>query len=140
MDILQAPSTGDWWIAHNGNLLGYYPASLFHQLDKGACRVSWYGEVYDPTPKDWTANNIGSGEFASAGFGYAAYVRDPIYLDSQYIPLYPQDDADPDIFRDLSMSPFDTDCYKRSVLSVGASPWSRYLYLGGPGGDAPGCD
>ncbi len=142
VDIIQAPSTGDWWIAHNGSLLGYYPASLFQMLNKGACRAAWYGEVYDPTPTNWTANNLGSGEFPTAGFGYAAYVREPIYLDLQYTPLYPEDapDPDPQKLRPFSIDPLVPECYTRSVLSVSAPPWSHYVYLGGPGGDAPGCD
>lgn len=46
LDIFQAGS-GDWWIAHNGNLLGHYPANLFKMLNGGACWAAWYGEVYE---------------------------------------------------------------------------------------------
>ncbi len=98
----------------------------------------WRGLRPDAT--DWTWNNIGSGELPAAGFGYAAYVREPIYFDLQYTPLYPVDYSDTDSFDKISVQPFEKKCYTRSMLSVGASPWSRYLYLGGPGGDAPGCD
>jgi hypothetical protein len=136
LDIFQSPA-GDWWIAHNGNLLGYYPASLFKLLNTGACRAAYYGEIYDGTPTDWTWSDMGSGEFASAGWGYASYVRDPSFQDSFYSPWYPGDCTDPNI---CYARPFDNNCYTRSTLTMGMPPWSRYFYLGGPGGDAPGCD
>lgn len=47
-DISQDAS-GNWWIAHNGNTLGHYPAHLFTTLNGGGCESAWYGEVYDPT-------------------------------------------------------------------------------------------
>lgn len=137
IDIVQDLS-GNWWIAHNGNVLGHYPASLFQMLNKGACVAAWYGEVYDPTPDDWTWTNMGSGEFPTAGYGYASYVRDPMYLDPSYIPLYPIDDA-VNIDK-YSVKPLFSPCYTRSTLTIGIPPWSRYVHLGGPGGDAPGCD
>jgi Neprosin len=137
VDIFQAPN-GDWYIAHNGNLLGHYPAGLFRMLNQGACRAAWYGEVFDPTPTDWTWTDMGSGRFAVDGYGYAAYVRDPMYLDLNYAPLYAQDDpTKPDRF---SITPVDDHCYTRSQLPKFAPSWVRYLYLGGPGGDAAGCD
>lgn len=44
MAIFQAP-LGDWWIAYNGDLLGYYKASSFKWLNKGGCGTAWYGEM-----------------------------------------------------------------------------------------------
>lgn len=81
--IFQAP-TGDWWIAYQHELLGYYPASLFGTLHAGACRSDWYGEVYRSASAPAFQNQngaikteMGSGEFANAGWPYAAYVRNP---------------------------------------------------------------
>ena len=31
------------------------------------------------------------------------------------------------------------ECFSDSLLLSSASPWNRYFYLGGPGGNAPGC-
>ena len=70
-DISQDGS-GNWWIAHNGNTLGHYPAKLFKMLNGAGCQSSWYGEVYDPTPTDWTWTDMGSGQFPAAGYGYAS--------------------------------------------------------------------
>jgi Neprosin len=122
VDIFQAPN-GDWYIAHNGNVLGHYPAGLFRMLNQGACRAAWYGEVFDPTPTDWTWTNMGSGQFAVDGYGYAAYVRDPMYLDLNYAPLVAQDDpTKPDRF---SVVPFVDSCYTRSQLPGFAPSWVR---------------
>jgi len=132
---------GNWWIVHNGNVLGYYPASLFHMLNTGACAAAWYGEVYDPTPETWTWTDMGSGEFPTAGYGYSAYIRDPIYYDLSYAPLYPLDDPMDATKYKYTMAPLAPACYTRSTLTAGAPPqWSRFIYLGGPGGDATGCN
>jgi hypothetical protein len=134
IDIFQSAS-GDWWIAHNTNLLGHYPASLFKMLNGGACRAAWYGEVFDPTPTTWTSNDMGSGQFASAGYPKAAYVRNPRYFDLFYKPWYPALDTD-----DMWLKPYVAACYTRSLLLTGATPWDRVIYLGGPGGGAAGCN
>lgn len=125
-------AAGNWWIAHNGNTLGHYPANLFTMLNQAACWSSWYGEVYDPTPTDWTWTDMGSGEFDTAGYGYAAYVRDPMWRDVLFAPQFPTEG--------WSMEPRNQKCYWRSWLTASSSPWNRFFYLGGPGGDAAGCD
>jgi hypothetical protein len=128
---------GNWWIFHNKNLLGYYPASLFDMLNIAACRSAWYGEVYDPTSEDWTWTDMGSGELAKAGYGYASYVREPIYYDLLDSPFYPIDDTE---FKTTYMGPYNEACYSRDPMTYAAPPWGRYVYLGGPGGDAEGCN
>jgi hypothetical protein len=137
IDIFQ-PASGDWWIAHNTNLLGHYPANLFKMLNGGACRAAWYGEVFDPTPTAWTWNDMGSGQFASVGYPNAAYVRNPRYFDLFYKPWYPIIDTD-----DAWLKPYVPACYTRSPLFTGFPPWApsdRIIYIGGPGGGAVGCN
>ena len=134
-DIWQDAS-GNWWVAHNGNALGYYPANLFTMLNSAACESSWYGEVYDPSPTDWTWTDMGSGELPLAGYGYASYVRDPSLRDALLgLAAYPGD-----CYPNCSPTPYKDECYMRSPLTLSPPPWSRFFYLGGPGGDAPGCD
>lgn len=124
---------GNWWIAHNGNTLGHYPANLFTMLNKASCWSSWYGEVYDPSPANWTWTDMGSGEFDTAGYGYASYVRNPIWRDLLSSPQPPLDA--------FSSGPFVPACYRRSaLLMTPEDSWTRFFYLGGPGGGAPGCD
>ena len=81
MAIFQMPITGDWWIAYNGDLLGYYPASLFTMLNGGACGSAWYGEVLKDKPGETPKTEMGSGRFPEAGLLNAAYVRNPKYHD-----------------------------------------------------------
>jgi hypothetical protein len=136
IDIFQSAG-GDWWIAHNGNLLGYYPANLFKQLNTGGCRAAWYGEVYDPTPTDWTWTDMGSGApDLSAGYAYLAYVRNPMFRDYIYGPWHPGDCVLPE----CEAKPYDSKCYMRSPLLTYTSPWDYFFYLTGAGGDAMGCD
>lgn len=125
MAIFQAPGTGDWWIMYNGDLLGYYPATLFTMLNGNACGSAWYGEVFnwklDPTIK----TEMGSGKFAETGMLNAAYVRNPTYYDLSWWNVEPEDD--------LLQGPYEPLCYDRSQL------WEGVLFLGGPGGKNPGC-
>jgi hypothetical protein len=121
---------GNWWIAHNGNWLGYYPGSLFNLINGGGCEARWYGEVYDPTPTVWTATDMGFGFLANAGYSFAATVRNPSYVSSG--TTYWPDGAS-------TMLPIDTLCYSKTALAMSASPWDRYFYIGGPGGNGIGC-
>jgi hypothetical protein len=137
MDIFQSAS-GDWWIAFNGELLGHYPANLFTLLSGGACRAGWYGEVFDSTPTVWTWTDMGSGEFASAGYGYASFIRNPKFRDYIYGPWDAVECPSPNPL-DCYVGAYDDACYTRSYLTTGSPPWSRYFYLGGPGGNSAGC-
>jgi hypothetical protein len=125
-------SGGNWWVAHNGNWLGYYPGSLFNLINSSAAEVLWYGEVYDPTPTNWTWTNMGSGLFASAGFGNASYFRNPYCVASSGISYWANNNT--------NALPKANACYTRSDLLSGAPPLDRYFFLGGPGGEATGCD
>jgi hypothetical protein len=125
-------SGGKWWVSHNGNWLGYYLSSHFDLIPSSGCRAQWYGEVFDPTPTDWTWTNMGSGLFSSGGFGSAAYVMTPYYTAPSGINYWP-DGA-------LNAGPVDAACYTKSSLLTGGPGQERYFFLGGPGGDAVGCN
>jgi hypothetical protein len=136
--IFQVPN-GDWWIAYQHELLGYYPASLFSTLNEGACRSAWYGEVYRPARSPGFKNakgaiktEMGSGKFADAGFSNATYVRNPTYYDLLWFGVKPND-----IYRNWNY-PYEPTCYSRSTLDEDASGNSAFL-LGGPGGKNPDC-
>jgi hypothetical protein len=122
--IFQVP-WGDWWITYNGELLGYYPASLFTMLNGGACGSAWYGEVLN-TASYAVSTEMGSGDFAEAGLLNAAYVRNPVYFDLSWQQVEPQDD--------WSMIPYNPLCYDRSSL------WEHHMILGGPRGKNPACE
>jgi hypothetical protein len=123
---------GNWWINDQGTWIGYYPGTLFNLINTSACLISWYGEVFDPSPTDWTANDMGSGQFASGAFGQSGYIRLPFYIDSSGVSQWPAAGL---------TAPRDTACYTTSnMLTDVSADWTRYFYLGGPGGDATGCN
>jgi len=124
LTIFQAP-TGDWWIAYNLDLLGYYPASSFTKLNSGACRSAWYGEVYNRKPGTAVQTEMGSGKFAEVGLYKAAHVRNPMYYDLSWFGVEPSD-----TFLSIPYNPL---CYDRSLFE------DSLFLLGGPGSKNPGC-
>jgi len=127
-----------WWVAHNGNWMGHYPANFFDLMtpSAGACEMAWYGEVYDPTPStpNWTSTNMGSGRFASTGFGFSTFWLNPFYVNMSGVSLYAPTNMSP-------LFPSDSNCYTTSpVYTNGGPSWNVWYYLGGPGGDSTGCD
>jgi hypothetical protein len=133
VDIFQVPGTGDWWVAYNGWLLGYYPASLFTLLDKGACSANWYTEVADQKPGTaWVQTEIGTGKYGhEAAPGEAAWVRQPLYLDMNWLLQEPKIDE--------PMVPINMACYTRSALIDLGLPLGKWFLAGGPGGYNPLC-
>jgi hypothetical protein len=127
-------SGGNWWISHNGNWLGYYPGKLFNLINASGCQAHWYGEVYDPSPASWTNTNMGSGRFASEGYGKSAYFRNPFYYDAAGVSQWINPAAS------FLTFPQDTKCYSTTPITSAAAPWERSFFLGGPGGEAVGCD
>jgi len=137
LTIFQAP-TGDWWIAYDQDLLGYYPASLFTMLKAGACRSSWYGEVFNRHPEieqnRAAKTEMGSGKFANAGPLNVAYVRNPRYYDLSWFNVEPQGSLSA-----KWMSPYEISCYTHSTLDPDPVSGGHIFTLGGPGGTKEGC-
>jgi Neprosin len=131
LTIFQSP-IGDWWIAYNQYLLGYYPASAFTLLNGGACESRWYGEVYNPDPKKGAVKTeMGSGRFAEAGRPNVAYVRRPEFFDTSWLS------GEPTGF--IFAKPIEASCYTRSTLAPDPVSGGQIFNFGGPGGKDPGC-
>jgi hypothetical protein len=138
LSVFQVPS-GDWWVAYQHELLGYYPARLFTRLNGGACRVAWYAEVYRPESAPGFENahgaiktEMGSGQFAEAELGRAAYVRNPRYYGEWWSTEIPDGNS--------TMDPNVPACYNHSKWDERvASQENAFFFLGGPGGNAPEC-
>jgi hypothetical protein len=133
VDIFQVPGTGDWWLAYNGWLLGYYPASLFTLLNKGACSANWYVEVLDQKPGSaWVQTEAGTGKYGHEAVpGEAAWVRQPLFWDTNWLVQEPK--------VDLPMTPQKNKCYTRSPLMDLGPLWGKRFFAGGPGGYNPLC-
>lgn len=128
-------SSDAWWVWFNGDWLGFYPIELFDEIDAGACRSDWYGEVFDPTPTSWTNNNMGTGQFASQGYQQASFHKSPYYLNNSLSVVTMPTTVG-------GVNPVDNRCYTTGPVCTGAggncnapSSWTKYFFLGGPGGD-----
>ena len=131
VDLVPSGSA-DWWVVYNGWFLGYYPANLFTMLNKGACSANWYTEVLDQKPGTaWVQTEIGTGQFHTAGAGHAAWVRQPMYWDMNWLVQEPK--------VDLPMTPEKDKCYTRSPLMDLGPPLGKRFLAGGPGGYNPLC-
>lgn len=134
---------GNWWVYACHEWMGYYPTVNselvdeddmieFDLIDEDACWAQWYGEVWDASPSTWTNANMGSGEFASAGFGDAAWIRNP-WTGTPSVWTYLASDA-------TWPSGYDAGCYTETGFSNLGSGWEHTFFLGGPGGNAAGCN
>jgi hypothetical protein len=136
---------GNWWVFACGVWIGYYPTQNssigagsrinFDLIGSGTCEIHWYGELFDPTPTTWTNADMGSGRFAAEGYAKAAYIREPFLLHA----------GAPSTWFSSTVpgtgNGYDPDCYTlSSVFQDGGAGWGRWFYVGGPGGDNPGCN
>jgi hypothetical protein len=114
---------GNWWLGIQGTWVGYYPGSVYRggPLSTGnANRSDFGGETFtEGTYWPW----MGSGNFPSAGYGWAAFQSSVYYIAPSYATAW------------SSLSPLATNpaCYDIAITdsSVGGS---TYFYFGGPGG------
>jgi hypothetical protein len=100
--------------------------------------IQWYGEVFDSFTPMATRTDMGSGQFASAGFQHAAYFRDMMYIAPEGHRWF---DAG-------SLRVTDPSCYSGDgptiALPTDPTPgithdWVNYFFYGGPGADALNC-
>jgi hypothetical protein len=118
---------GNWWIYLGGtsasDALGYYPTSLYSggQMASKALNVLFGGETVCKQAGPWP--DMGSGEFASAGWQQAAYQRN--------IYLYPPSGGAQ--WTNLTVQQPSPACYSLTKGSA-AAPWGIYFFFGGSGG------
>ena len=116
----------NWWLFVQGAgsyvAVGYYPGTLFKdgQMSKNAQFVKYGGETWaDGNDK---AGQMGSGQFANAGWTHAAYQRTIYYIDlsltGQWTTLTPNQPT--------------ASCYTIDMHNNSAGSWATYFYFGGP--------
>jgi hypothetical protein len=116
---------GNWWLFFSGTAVGYYPGSIYGggPLASGSANLLEYGGEAYTSGTSWP--QMGSGDWPSAGFGYAAFQNTIFYIDTSGTSQW------------ASLSPIITNpsCYSASITpaSSGGS-WGTYMYFGGPGG------
>ncbi|WJX87662.1 hypothetical protein P8452_69826 [Trifolium repens] len=125
LKIEQHAKTGDWWLVFgNGNIVGYWPASLFRELKGEAYYAHFGGEVLNLRSRgSHTTTQMGSGHFDTEGYGKAAYIRNiQVAVNS------------PSIWIDLPEPEYTMEkenCY--ALKGRYSKGWGNYIYFGGPG-------
>jgi neprosin-like protein len=117
---------GNWWMAYGGTWVGYFPGSLYGsgELAGGNAQLTEYGGEADAFGDDaWP--QMGSGDFPSAGWSYAAFQSDVFYI-GQNSPAY---------YSSLSPIVSNPSCYQ-----LGDTTPDTNIYFGGPGGFSGACD
>lgn len=122
---------GNWWLAVAGRWIGYYPASLFSSVSSndasttlagGSDDIYFYGEVYNGEDA-LTPTDMGSGEFAAAGYGRAGYIMNMTYTDAQNASM-PYNG----VFTDSDVTRYTHEAHLLSGTNMGS-----YAFIGGPG-------
>ncbi|XP_044959811.1 mucin-5AC-like isoform X2 [Hordeum vulgare subsp. vulgare] len=134
--IWKDPKLGNWWLSYGdagaSQLVGYWPAELFTHLSGHASMVEWGGEVVNTSPGGaHTATQMGSGRFASEGFGRASYFRNLETVDAGN-SLAP---VSLDAVQTLAE---DGGCYDIRKAYDERDGWGTHFYYGGPGHN-PAC-
>lgn len=127
--IWKDPKLGNWWMGLGDNtLVGYWPSQLFTHLSDHATMVEWGGEVVNMQPNGFhTSTQMGSGQFADAGFSRSSYFRNLEVVDA---------DNSLTSVESISTLAENTNCY--DIKSSRNGEWGTYFYYGGPGSN-PKC-
>lgn len=119
-------SGGNWWLYLGGtassDAVGYYPVSIYNggQMATSADTITYGGETVCKAV-GW--GDMGSGQFASAGWQHAAYQRDIYYFPAAGGSAWAT-------LKDAQPSP---GCYTVNLANA-PDPWNVYFFFGGPGG------
>ncbi|CAG8959683.1 hypothetical protein HYFRA_00001588 [Hymenoscyphus fraxineus] len=123
---------GNWWLSVEDRWIGYYPGSLFsfpssdppeNTLAGGSSKVHFYGEVLN-MEESLTTTDMGSGQWASTGYGHAGYIINMTYRNTNNVkmPFNGSDFTDSDITR-----------YTHEADFTSGTDRGSYMFLGGPG-------
>jgi len=130
--LYQEPNSTEvnWWIAAEGNWMGYYPATLFKTgLAVDATWVGCGGEVYSGYPNpELTQDEMGSGYQAAAGYTISAYLRN-LRVQTDMNGTMVENDGYASI--DAAV-PGGGDAYTIALDMESSSSWDSYLFVGGP--------
>ncbi|XP_047055953.1 uncharacterized protein LOC124662113 [Lolium rigidum] len=123
--IFKDPKTKNWWLAYgeNNTPIGYWPNSLFSTFgDKGKFSF-WGGQAYGSTASS-DSPQIGSGHFASEGYGKASFMRNIQIVDQNNNLVTPNEN------KGFSVT---TDKRKYTVDGYKINKSGMHMYYGGPG-------
>uniref|UniRef100_A0A0D9VM19 Neprosin PEP catalytic domain-containing protein n=1 Tax=Leersia perrieri TaxID=77586 RepID=A0A0D9VM19_9ORYZ len=124
--IFKDPKTKNWWLSYGSNNtpIGYWPSSQFSYIKEKGNFAFWGGFVQGPTASS-DSPQMGSGHFASEGFGKAAFVRNILAIKDGSNML-----VTPNVRRSYPRS---DDLRSYGVDGFGLNDDGMHVYYGGPG-------
>uniref|UniRef100_A0A0E0NM43 Neprosin PEP catalytic domain-containing protein n=1 Tax=Oryza rufipogon TaxID=4529 RepID=A0A0E0NM43_ORYRU len=120
------PKTENWWLAYGSNNtpIGYWPSSQFSYLKAKGDYAFWGGYVQGPIAAS-DPPQMGSGHFASEGFGKTTFIRNIQVIEDKNNKLVTPNIRDSD--------PFSSDPKLYSYDGYGLNDNGMHVYYGGPG-------
>ncbi|KAI7724585.1 hypothetical protein M8C21_015446, partial [Ambrosia artemisiifolia] len=114
---------GDWWMDINGELIGYWPSSLFTYLQDSASSIQWGGEIVNKGSQgQHTTTQMGSGQFPKQWYRKASYVRKIETVDAS------------NTLRTAQVGTFTRkNCYDILTRVTNDDYWGTHFFYGGPG-------
>ncbi|AES67452.1 putative neprosin [Medicago truncatula] len=123
LSIYKDQKSGNWQLEYeSGNVIGYWPSSLFTHLNDGATDIDFGGEVSTTKKGSHTTTQMGSGHFPDEGYGKASYFRNIQVVDSdnKFIPL-----------PNVKYQAEHPNCY--NIIGGVSNQGQNFFYYGGPG-------
>jgi hypothetical protein len=120
---------GDWWLQIGSEWVGYYPGSAYNggAMSQQADTIM-FGTESTGDSTGWPGE--GSGNFAEAGYGAAAYQRNMFYTDPSGNGWYASS------LQSFIPSPSCYDVSPQVLSDTSSADWQAYFYVGGKGGSA----
>jgi hypothetical protein len=103
--------------------IGYWPSSLFTRISDKGDYSFWGGQAYGPTASS-DSPQIGSGHFASEGYGKASFMRNIQIVDERNQLITPNKNKA--LVGSSNLQKYTTDDY-------GVNNYGMHMYYGGPG-------
>ncbi|CAM0943475.1 unnamed protein product [Alopecurus aequalis] len=123
--IFKDPHTKNWWVVYgeDNTPIGYWPNSLFTYIKDKGDYAFWGGHVSGPTAST-DSPQIGSGHFASEGYGKASFTRSIKIVNENNKLVNPKEKKA--LAVTTSLSKFTVDGYE-------IDNYGMHTYFGGPG-------
>uniref|UniRef100_A0A0D9WFA0 Neprosin PEP catalytic domain-containing protein n=1 Tax=Leersia perrieri TaxID=77586 RepID=A0A0D9WFA0_9ORYZ len=122
--IFKDPKTKNWWLAYGEKkAIGYWPSSQFSYMNEMATSAFWGGYVQGKTAIE-DSPQMGSGHFASEGFGKAAFIKDILMVNERNKYQAPNP---------VKAQPGSTNPTKYTYADYGINSNGMHIYYGGPG-------
>ncbi|MQM19928.1 hypothetical protein Taro_052944, partial [Colocasia esculenta] len=126
IEIFKDSKTGNWWLYVQGIKMGYWPKELVGALAGGAKFAGFGGEVaYESSRRKTAASTqMGSGHFASEGFGKSSFFKNVKVVNTSNWYVIPGR---------IKEAVTKSACYDVRVALNKGTAWGYSFFYGGPG-------